>query len=108
MTIFVEGIYQRDLRRRIEKLIPDCVVLKNDPQWIQGIPDLIILYQNKWAMLELKLSEHSPKRPNQDYYIDLFDGMSFASFIYPSNEEEVLDALQQAFGLKGETRLSES
>lgn len=74
-----------------------CIVLKNDPDYIQGIPDLIILFNDKWAALEVKKSEHASHRPNQDYYVDIMDQMSFASFIYPENKEEVLYELQQAF-----------
>lgn len=106
MAIYVESVYQRDLRHKIEKLIPGCIVLKNDPQWIQGIPDLVILYEDKWAMLEVKTSANSPRRPNQHHYISTFNEMSFASFIYPANEKEVLNDLQQAFGLTGSSRIS--
>lgn len=103
-----EATYQSRLIRHIIDLIPGCVVLKNDPNEIQGIPDLLILYQDKWAMLEVKLSHRSKIRPNQEYYVDVFGTMSYASFINPENEEEILNELQHAFGLAGETCLSES
>lgn len=45
-------------------------------------------------MLEVKKSDTEPFQPNQQYYIELTNGMSFAAVIYPSNEEEVLRALQ--------------
>jgi len=90
--------YQADLIKRIEARFPGCVVLKNDPQSnFQGIPDLTVLIPDGWAMLETKRGPKSPKRPNQDYYVDRFNGLSFAAFINPSNEEEVLDALQRSF-----------
>lgn len=79
-------------------MFPGCVVLKNDPNYLQGIPDLVIFYYNRWAMLEVKKSFNASHQPNQDYYIDKLDGMSFARFIYPENKEEVLDELQVAFG----------
>lgn len=92
-----ESGYQAQLIKDLKDLFPGCVVLKNDTDYIQGIPDLLILFQNKWAMLEVKLSPTSPRRPNQAYYIDALDEMSFAAFIFPENEEEVLRELQQAF-----------
>lgn len=93
-----EGEYQSDLINKIKQRFKSCIVLKNDPNYIQGIPDLTVLYKNKWALLECKRSEKEKKRPNQDYYVELADSMSFSRFIYPENEEEVLDELQQAFG----------
>ena len=73
--------------------------MKLDSNYIQGIPDLLILYQGKWAALECKKSERAAKRPNQEYYVHHLDVMSFARFIYPENKEEVLNELQQAFRL---------
>ena len=95
-----ENIYQAELIKKIESLIPGCFVLKNDPNYIQGIPDLLILYGDKWAMLEVKRSERDKHRPNQDYYIDRFGEWSYSSFIFPENEEVVLNELQQALGVK--------
>ena len=80
--------------------------MKNDPTYIQGIPDLIVLYKNKWAMLECKRSKKERHRPNQDYYIEKMGKMSYASFIYPENKEEVLNELQRAFGIRRKTRVS--
>lgn len=98
----LESDYQLDLRQKIESIFPECIVLKNDPNYIQGFPDLTILFRNKWAVLEVKkdISEMSKKSSsirNQKFYIRLLDKMSFARFIYPQNEEEVLYELQQAF-----------
>jgi hypothetical protein len=95
-----ENEYQAGLIKRIETRFPGCLVLKNDEQYIQGIPDLTILYRDRYAMLEVKRSEREvlDPEPNQDYYINLIWGMgSFSSFIFPENEEEVLDALQRSF-----------
>lgn len=101
-----ERTYQRDLIRKLRTLFPECHILKNDPSQLQGVPDLLILYNRTWAMLEVKMDEDSNVQPNQEYYVNHFDRMSFASFINPSNEEEVLDALQQTFGLAGKARVS--
>ena len=92
-----ESTYQRNLIRKLEQLFPGCVILKNDPQYRQGILDLTLLWQKWWAMLEVKASSKAARRPNQDYYVEQLDRMSFAAFIYPENEEEVLLALQEAF-----------
>lgn len=94
---FNESQYQSYLIQKLKSTFPGCVVLKNDSEYLQGIPDLIILYQNRWAMLEVKRSERARARPNQKYYIDLFDEMSFGAFIFPENEEAVFDDLQYAF-----------
>lgn len=92
----VESKFQRSLIAELEVLFPGCVVIKNDPTYIQGIPDLLILYKNKWAALECKRSERESHRPNQDYYISKLDEMSYAAFVYPENKEVILNELQQA------------
>ena len=92
-----ENAFQAALIREIKLLFPGCVVLKNDPNYIQGFPDLTILYKDKWAVLECKKSKTSSKRPNQEYYVNLLGEMSYASFISPENREDVLNELQQAF-----------
>jgi len=102
----VESLYQRRVIGIIRSLFPGCVVLKNDPTYLQGVPDIIILFNDQWAMLEFKRSGRAAKRPNQKYYVELLDSMSFASFINPDNEEEVLHDLQCAFGVTGSARVS--
>lgn len=94
-----EGAYQTQLIKKLKRIVPGCFIIKNDSSYIQGVPDLIILYGTKWAMLEVKMDASSNVQPNQQYYIELFDEMSFASFINPAIEEGVLDELQYAFGL---------
>lgn len=93
----LESKFQANLVKELKRLFKGCIVMKNDSSYIQGIPDLLILYNNKWAALECKKTARASKRPNQDYYIGLMDKMSFAKFISPENKEEVLHALQQAF-----------
>ncbi|QEQ93945.1 VRR-Nuc domain protein [Streptomyces phage Kardashian] len=91
-----EAKYQSELIKKLRLLFPDCVILKNDPGYLQGVPDLVIFNGDRYAFLEVKASETSPTRPNQVYYVELFNKMSFADFIHPSNEEEVLSALRRA------------
>lgn len=93
-----ENVYQSQLIQRIKKRFHGCIVLKNDPNYIQGVPDLLVLYKDKWFALEVKASKGSNVRPNQDYYVKTLNRMSFASFIFPENEEEVLDAIQAKIG----------
>lgn len=93
-----EGKFQSDLISEIESLFPGCIILKNDPNYRQGFPDLTILYKSKWAVLECKRSENESHRPNQDYYVEVCNNMSYSSFIFPENKEEILDELQQTFG----------
>lgn len=92
-----ESEFQNRLIHSLKQKFKGCVVLKNDATYLQGIPDLLILYKNKWAMLECKQSAKSSHQPNQDYYVYLLNEMSFCKFIYPENKEEVLNELQQAF-----------
>jgi hypothetical protein len=92
----LEKDYQAKLIKKIKKRLPDSIVMKEDANYKQGIPDLIVLNQNNWAALEVKKSENASKRPNQEYYVDKMNSMSFASFIYPENEEDVLNAMEQA------------
>lgn len=101
-----ENQYQAQLIRRIKRILRGCVVLKNDTGYLQGIPDLLVLYQDRWAMLEVKMHEFAAEQPNQRYYIELFNSMSFAAFIYPENEDEVLDALQRSFKPSRASRVS--
>lgn len=103
-----ETLYQRDLVNRIEQMFPGCVILRNDPSRIQGIPDILILYGPYWAMLEVKRSLNEIVQPNQEYYVENFHAMSYASFICPETEEQVLNDLQFAFGVGREACLSES
>lgn len=92
-----ENNFQSKLIKTIKDRFNGCIVLKNDRNYIQGIPDLLILYKDKWAALECKKDGYSKHRPNQDHYVEKMNDMSFASFISPENQEEVLNAIQQTF-----------
>lgn len=91
-----EARYQSELIQKLRDMFPNCVILKNDPGYLQGVPDLVIFYGARYAFLEVKASETARVRPNQPYYVELLNAMSFAAFIYPSNEQEVLCALERA------------
>lgn len=88
-----ENIYQRSLIKRLKEEIPGCIILKNDPNYIQGIPDLLLLVGDRWFALEVKRSADAPHRPNQDYYIDRMNEMSAAYYVYPENEDEVINEI---------------
>lgn len=103
-----ENAYQAKLIRKLKRMFPGCEVLKNDSGYRQGILDLTIFWGPLWAMLEVKASLDSPFRPNQEYYIEHFGRMSFASVICPENEKEVLTALQEAFTSRGAACVSQS
>lgn len=93
----LESKFQSGLVKEIKSRFPGCVVFKTDPTQIQGFPDLMILYENHWAALEVKKSATASHRPNQGYYVDKLNGMSFSSFIWPENKEEVLDDMERSF-----------
>lgn len=94
----LERNFQAKLIKELKSRFPGCYVLKNDPNYIQGFPDLTILYGKHWAVLEGKRFKDAEHRPNQDHYVKDLDNMSFARFIFPENKEEVLDELSKAFG----------
>lgn len=92
-----ESKFQKELMDEIREEYPGCIILKNDSGYIQGIPDWTILYGDKWATLECKREENAAKQPNQDYYVDKLNSMSFSRFVYPENKEEVLHELHKTF-----------
>ena len=94
----LESKFQKELIDEIKERYPGCVVLKNDSGYIQGIPDWTILYKDKWAVLEAKREEKATHQPNQDYYVDKLNDMSYSSFIYPENKDVVLNQLSKVFG----------
>lgn len=94
----LESQFQKALMDEIRDRYPGCVILKNDSGYIQGIPDWTILYKDKWAVLEAKRERKAKKQPNQEYYVDQLDDMSFSRFVYPENKDEVLEELRLIFG----------
>lgn len=93
----LERDFQAGLIKELKVIFPDCIVMKNDSSYIQGIPDLIVLHNDKWASLELKKNAKAKKQPNQEYYVNRMNEMSFSRFIYPENKEEVLSELRKTF-----------
>ena len=91
----LESGFQDKLRDELKKLFPGCMIFKMDQ--IQGIPDLLILYKNKWASLENKKSANAKRQPNQEYYVDKMNEMSFSRFICPENKDDVLKELVEEF-----------
>lgn len=93
----LENKFQANLIKKLKRLYPDCVIMKNDSSYMQGVPDLLVLNGNKWATLECKKSANARHQPNQDYYVGKMNEMSFSRFIFPENEQEVLDELYHWF-----------
>ena len=91
----LESGFQDKLIKELKDLFVGCMVFKMDQ--IQGIPDLLVLYKNKWASLECKKSAKDKRQPNQEYYVGMMNAMSFSRFICPENKEEVLNDLRKAF-----------
>ena len=95
-----ERDFQKGLIKELKAMFPGCVVLKNDPTYIQGIPDLLVLYKHKWAALEVKKSSKERHQPNQDYYVEMMNTMSFSAFIFPEIKEAVLNDLTNFFNVE--------
>lgn len=96
----LESKFKTQLKKDIEARLPGCMVLHGDPSLHgQGFPDLLVLHNNRWAALEGKQTTTSRKRPNQEYYVEKLNDMSYAAFVCPENQMEVLHALQQALSL---------
>lgn len=93
----LESRYQSQLIKKLRALFDGCIITKLDPDYLQGVPDLLILWRDKWATLECKRDAFAPHRPNQDYYVERMNEMSFSAYIYPENEERVLYELQRSF-----------
>ena len=93
----LENKFQAKLIKEIKDTFPGCIVMKNDSSYIQGIPDLLVLHNNRWASLEVKKSANARKQPNQQYYVDKMEQMSFSRFVCPENKNEVMTALHFHF-----------
>jgi hypothetical protein len=101
----LERRYQAGFIKKLRARFPGCIIIKNDPNYLQGLPDLTILYGDKWAALEVKGDADAPVQPNQQYYVDRLNRMSYAAFVFPGNEEDVLRELEHAFESSRDTRV---
>jgi hypothetical protein len=96
----LESKFQKELIDEIKERYPGCVALKNDSSYIQGFPDWTIFYKDKWAILEVKRARGAHKQPNQEYYVNKLNDMSFSRFVFPENKDEVLADLDKLFKCK--------
>lgn len=103
----LESDFQAHLIVRLYEMFDGCIILKNDEQAQQGIPDLSILWRNCWGFLEVKAAADSAEQPNQRWFVEKANDLCFGAFIYPEIEEEVLDAIQTAFHRARRTRHSQ-
>lgn len=93
----IERDFQAKLIKEIKDIFDGCIVMKNDSSYIQGIPDLLVLYKNRWASLEVKKNARASRRPNQEYYVERMNNMSFSRFVCPENKDEVMHDLHLYF-----------
>ena len=93
----LESKFQKEFIDEAKSRYPGCVALKNDSSYIQGFPDWTLLYKDKWAVLEMKKERGARKQPNQEYYVDKLNSMSFSRFVFPENKEEVFDDVDKFF-----------
>jgi len=103
----MESKFQSQLIRDLRHLFPGCIILMNDPNYLQGVPDVLMLWQDRWAALECKASRGASRQPNQEYYVELMNRMSFAAFVCPDNKEDVLYDLQFTFRPRRAARVSQ-
>ena len=102
----LESQFSTKFFAELREMFPGIMILKNDASYIPGIPDTLLLYNNKWAALEFKRSKKAAKKPNQEYYINYMNNMSYAAFVYPENSREVMNELCKALGYFGPARVS--
>lgn len=103
-----ESDFQKDVINEIHERLPGSIVMKTDPRYIQGLPDLLVLFNDRWASLECKRSSTANKQPNQDTYVEMMNDMSISRFIYPENKEEVLNEVQSALQSRRKPRSTRS
>lgn len=99
--------FQSEVIDALRNMLPDCIILKNDANYLQGVPDILVLWGHQWAALECKKNRSDTPEPNQPYYVAKMNQMSFAAFIFPDNVDEVLDDLQLTFRSRRQPRVFE-
>lgn len=95
----LESEFVFELKNELKARFPGCFIIKLDANQVQGIPDLLVLWRDRWAILETKRGLKSVRQPNQEYYVGMFDEMSFSAFVHPLNYREILDDMESEFGL---------
>ena len=96
-----ESDFQKKLIGQLEKRFPGSIIMKNDPTYIQGIPDLTMLYKNSFVAFECKRSANASKQPNQEWYVNEINKMGgIAYFIYPENMEETINDISRKLGIE--------
>ena len=93
-----ETAFERAFVKKLARIFPGCIILKGQSAQLQGIPDRLVIWRNRWAFLEFKRSKTAVRQPNQEWYVGMLNDWSYASFVYPENEEQVLNEIQQALG----------
>lgn len=97
----LESDFQKEYVLELEETFPGSMIIRGNSSWRQGVPDWMLLHGPNWAALELKRDAKAVKQPNQPYYVEKMNAMSYASFVYPSNAKAVIREIQQAFGSRG-------
>ena len=93
-----EANFKTELYEKIRNEFPGSEVVPNDPGHRQGFPDATVYFPNvKYFLLDGKRNITSPKRPNQDYYVNESPLSSNAMFVYPENEKDVLKELKRRY-----------
>ena len=97
MTKLESTFVRDDLKPRLNREFPGCMTFKMDPNQLQGVQDLLVLFEDKWALLETKRGRRAAKQPNQEYYVEKMNEMSYSAFVNPDNMEEVILELKRVF-----------
>jgi hypothetical protein len=100
-----ERNFQAAVIRSLREIFPGAIVLKNDASYLQGVPDVLVLHDDRWGALECKVDQGASFQPNQEYYVEKMNDMSFAAVIHPGNKDKVFDALQRTFGTRRTARV---
>jgi hypothetical protein len=101
-----ESAFQAEFIKTLRGRYPEAIILKNDPNYLQGVPDVLMLIHDTWAAFEIKAYKDSRQQPNQEHYVRLMNVMSFAAFVYPEIAQDVLDELQRSLESRGPARFS--
>lgn len=91
-----ESEFQSLVIKELKTRFPSAVIFKASDMGIQGFPDIVILHGRHWAALEVKKSRKSKRQPNQDFWVTELDKMSYSTFIYPENKEDVYREMELA------------